>query len=130
MLNFHFSPSSKYPCYYLCCMCSEADCAIVAAFFGFFLLRSLPFSFVFMHHARRLWSVRVFRDMMLDVCAIASCPCEGSCCLHLQGLSSPRSLTLGDEGTMILRNDGNHTQLHIFTFCAVRPRVWQYDKVF
>lgn len=79
---------------------------------------------------RRLWSVRVLRDMMLGVWAIASCRCEGSWCLHLQGLSSPRSLILEDEGTVILRNDGNHTQLHIITFPAVRLRVWQYDKLF
>ena len=54
MLNFPFSPSSKYPYYYLCCMCSEADCAIVAAFCGFCLLRCLHFSSVFMHHAKKI----------------------------------------------------------------------------
>ena len=130
MLNFPFSPSSKYPYYYLCCMCSETDCAMVAVCCGFCLLRSLHFSFFLCVMQRRLWSVRVFQDMMLGVWAIASFRYEGSWCLHLQGLSSPRSLILEDEGTMILRNDGNHTQLHIITFPAVRPGVWQYDKVF
>ena len=31
-LNSPFNPSSKYLCYYLCCMCNKADCAVVAAF--------------------------------------------------------------------------------------------------
>ena len=67
---------------------------------------------------RGLWSVQVFRDMMLGVWAIASCRCERSWNLNLQGLSSPRSLILEDEGTVILPDDGNHAQLHIIMFPA------------
>ena len=34
--QFSFNLSSKYLCYCLCCMCDKADCAMVAAFYGFF----------------------------------------------------------------------------------------------
>jgi hypothetical protein len=38
ILSFPFKPSSKYPRYYLCRMCDEADLGVAAAFcsFGFF----------------------------------------------------------------------------------------------
>ena len=32
ILNFLFNPSSKYPCYHLCCRCHEDDNVMVAAF--------------------------------------------------------------------------------------------------
>ena len=38
ILKFPFNPSSKYPCYYLCCMCDKADCAMVAAFCSLWLI--------------------------------------------------------------------------------------------
>ena len=37
-LNSLFNPSSKYFCYYLCCMCDNADCVMVAAFCSLWLL--------------------------------------------------------------------------------------------
>ena len=37
-LNFPFNTSSKYLCYYLCCMCNKADCATAAAFCSLCLL--------------------------------------------------------------------------------------------
>ena len=40
-LNFLFHPSSKYPHYYLCCMCNEADCEKVTAFCNFWLLKAI-----------------------------------------------------------------------------------------
>ena len=37
IFNFTFNPFSKYPCYYLCCMCGAADCAMVAEFCSLWL---------------------------------------------------------------------------------------------
>ena len=38
ILNFHFNSSSKYSCYFLCCMYTDVDCAMVAAFCNFWRL--------------------------------------------------------------------------------------------
>jgi hypothetical protein len=38
ILNYHFKLSSKHPRYFLCCMCSEVECAKVAAFCSSWLL--------------------------------------------------------------------------------------------
>jgi len=38
-----FHSVHKYPHYYLCCMCDEADCAIFAAFFSYWLFQGNHF---------------------------------------------------------------------------------------